>query len=143
MRCDHTGSLHRRPGRGRASAADGSLVRAELDENTCREPLTSSETGRRFAQLMEIEGPAAAERMAAGQAKAGEKVGKGPGNFPEPKSLGRARDKAAAALGLSGRAAEKAAQVVQASDSDPEGHGDLLAKMDAESLDAAHKTPTG
>lgn len=52
------------------------------------------------------------------------------GNFPQG-SEGKTRDKVAAALGVSGKAYEKANKVVEAAEKEPERFGDLPARMDA------------
>src|SRR5262249_50063798 len=74
--------------------------------------------------------------------KKGEKVGaQGGGNLPPPSgSKGKTRDKVAEAVGMSGRTYEKAKQVVEAAEADPETVGDLAEKMDKNgSVDAAHQ----
>ena len=52
------------------------LLRAERDENTCREPFLISEAVRLTESLEEFERGAAKERQQATQAKPGQKVGR-------------------------------------------------------------------
>ena len=111
---------------------------AERDENTCREPLSPTEMVELGRRLEALEKPKAAERKAATQAKPGE--GKtGAGNLPAPENSGETREKVGEALGVSGSTYAHAKEVVEAAEADPERNGDLPEKMDAESVNAAHK----
>lgn len=133
---------------------------AERDENTCRKPLSRQEMVEVGRRLEEFEKPKASERKAATQAKKGNdgKRPTGEGKLPSPENKGKTADrernanekvgndakgkttdKVAEAVGVSGRTYEKAKQVVEAAESDPETFGDLPEKMDAESVNAAHK----
>jgi ParB family chromosome partitioning protein len=116
-----------------------SALKAEYDENICRQQLSPSEVVELGRKIEELEKPKAKER----QAKAGPTGGKGAkatgsGKLPEPVK-GDTRDKVASSLGVSGRTYEKAKQVVEAAKQEPEVFGDLPEKMDAGSVDAAHK----
>ncbi len=93
-------------------------LRAERDENTCREALRPSEEVAQAERLRSLEEAEAKKRQAAAQAKPGE--GKaGAGNFPAPAEKGRTRDKVAQAVGgRSGRTEEKARAVVEAARQD-------------------------
>lgn len=113
-------------------------LKAEYDENICREPLAPTEQMALAERIEAIEKPAAAERQRATQAKPGE--GKtGGGNLPPPASKGKVREKIAGAIGMGARTYEKAKAVTKAAEADPAKYGDLPAKMDTVSVDAAHK----
>jgi hypothetical protein len=90
-------------------------LRAERDENVCRKDFTPSEAVAIGAALEGLERAEAKERQSAG----GRAGGKGSGKLPEP-SKGQTRDKVAEAVGMSGRTYEKAKEVVQAAEADPE-----------------------
>ena len=106
-------------------------MQAERDENNCREDLTPTEIVEIGRAIEALEKPKAKERQKAGGG------GTGSGKLPQPVS--RVRDKVGAALGVSGKTYEKAKQVVEAAEAEPEKFGDLPAKMDAESVHAAHE----
>lgn len=106
-------------------------LQAERDENTCREPLAPTELVALGRRLEAIEKPKAKERQKAGGGKPGS------GKLPEPEPP--TRDKVGEAVGVSGRTYEKAKQVVEAAEADPETFGDLPVQMDETSVDAAHK----
>lgn len=111
-----------------------SAMLAEQQENTCREalsPLDLVEFGRR---IEELERPKSRDRELAGHNQHTEPSGK----FPQG-STGRVRDKVGEAVGVSGRTYEKAKQVVEAAEKEPEKFGDLPAKMEAVSIHAAHQ----
>jgi ParB family chromosome partitioning protein len=115
---------------GFGQAAD--LLRAERDENTCRKDFTPTEAVAIGKALEQLEKGKARDRQEASRARKGAKVGaKGGGNLPPPSGgRGKTRDKVAAAVGMSGRTYEKAKQVVEAAEADPERFGDLTAAMD-------------
>ena len=108
-------------------------MQAERDENNCREDLTPTEIVEIGRAIEALEKPKAKERLK----DAGRAGGKASGKLPEA-STGDTRDKVGAALGVSGKTYEKAKQVVEAAEAEPEKFGDLPAKMDAESVHAAH-----
>lgn len=113
---------------------DRLALEAERSENIHRLEPTPSEKvalGRRHKRH---EGAAAKERLK----EAGRVGGKGSGKLPEA-STGDTRDKVGAAVGLSGKSYEKAEQVVEAAEGDPEKFGDLPGLMDSKSIDAAHR----
>lgn len=117
---------------------------AERDENTCREPLAKTEMVALAKRLRELEKPKAAERQTSTRAKPGEKVGSAQGGEESspptnPRENGKTREKVAAAVGTSFDTLRKAEEVTEAAESDPETFGDLPDKMDAESVNAAHK----
>ncbi len=70
------------------------ILRGELEENTCRKDFSPSEMVAIARAVRDEEQKAAKERMVAAHAS--------PGNFPEHEK-GRARDKAGAYVGVSGR----------------------------------------
>lgn len=109
-------------------------LRAELEENTCREPLTPTEIVRRGRELEMIERPEAFERERSGRNQHTEPSGKLPGG-----STGRVREKVASALNIGARTYEKAKHVVDAAESDPERFGHLPEVMDSQSVDAAYR----
>lgn len=91
------------------------LIRAERDENTCREPLLPSEEVALAERIWPAEAEAAAQREQAGKAVSDEPSG----NFPEG-TRGDTRDRVAAAIGgPSGRTLEKAKAVVEAAKQSP------------------------
>ena len=106
-------------------------LQAERDENTCREPLAPSEMVKLGEQIEAIEKPEAENRKGA---RTDTPAGKLPAG-----GAGRVRDKVGKAVGVSGKTYEKAKAVADAAKENPEAFGDLPAKMDAESVDAAHK----
>jgi len=95
------------------------IVRGEFAENTCRKDFTPSELvaiGQEIERL-EHTRERAKERMTLGKVSTGSESGK-------------ARDKVAAQLGISGRTYERAKAVVDAAEAEPEKFGKLLEQMD-------------
>jgi ParB family chromosome partitioning protein len=110
-------------------------LRAERDENTCRLDFTPSEMATLGKALEELERAAAKER----QKEGGKAGGKASGKLPEA-SRGQTREKVAEALGVSGRTYEKAKEVAEAAEAEPEKYGDLKEEMDrTRKVDPAHK----
>lgn len=110
-------------------------------------PFTVSEKVAIAQAIEEEEAIEAAKRLAATQAKPGRKVGDAQGteNFTQPKNIedshknGRAKDKAAEAVGMSRPTLAKAQEVVEAAKADP-ANADLVAEMDATGkVTPAHK----
>jgi ParB-like chromosome segregation protein Spo0J len=97
----------------------------ELAENLCRKDFSPSELVAIGRAVQELEREKARER----QVELGRSHGAPSGKFPEG-SKGQTRDKVAATLGVSGRTYEKAAQIVQAADKEPERFGHLVEEMD-------------
>lgn len=119
-------------------AADA--LRAERDENTCREQPAPTELVELGRAIEALERPEAAKRQQSTQAKPGERVGDvGGGKLPPPENKGKTREKVGEALGISGSTYEKAKRVMEAAEVAPEVFGDLPEMMDEESIDAAHK----
>lgn len=114
-------------------------LKLERDENTCRKDFTKSEAVSLGRELEKLERAKAEKRMAATQAKPGQKVGQGSGNFPEPSDRGETRDKVGAAVGMSGVTYTRAKAVVEAAESDPEKFGHLVEAMDEKSVNAAYQ----
>jgi ParB family chromosome partitioning protein len=109
------------------------ILRGEHAENVQRKDFTPSEAVAIGKALETLEKQKAEERQKAtrlvGNAKqAGD--ADGAGNLPEPSGKGQARDKVAAAVGMSGRTYDKAKAVVEAAEADPEGSGHLVEEMD-------------
>jgi ParB-like chromosome segregation protein Spo0J len=116
-------------------------LKAERDENTQRKPFTKSELGEMASRLLAIEKPAAKARQ---KDHGGTAPGKGKntcGKVPQV-SGEKSRDKVGKALGVSGKTAEKAAEVVEAAKDDPETFGDLPELMDEKGVKAAHEELT-
>jgi ParB family chromosome partitioning protein len=102
------------------------LLRAERDENTCRKDLTVSEAVALGMALEALEAKQAKQR----QQQGGRAGGKASGKLPEA-STGQTRDKVGEAVGMSGRTYDKAKEVVNAAQAEPERFGDLVEQMDA------------
>ena len=103
------------------------LLKAERDENTCREQPPATEDHALYLALLEAEQVFAKERQEAGQkagggdhrsekAKADRSVGTSHKAKPEPKS----RDRAAKATGRSEKTHRKISEVVKAAEEDPD-----------------------
>ncbi len=106
-------------------------LRAERDENTCREPFKPSEAIA-IGKLLEP-----FERDAA-KARQGERTDKHPENFTGSAG-GNAADKTAAAVGMSRPTYTKAKAVVDAAEHEPNMFGDLVDQMDkTDSVDRAY-----
>lgn len=112
-------------------------LKAERDENTCRQGLSPSEAVSIGQSLEEMEGAAARER----QRQAGEQYGIACGKFPQAiEDTGKTRDKVGAAVGMSGKTYRKAKAVVEAAEEDPDTFGDLTKLMDTTGkVDRAYK----
>ena len=92
-----------------------SAARGEFAENVCRKDFTPSELVAIGAEVERIEREDAKARMTLGKVSTGS---------------GKARDKIAARLGVSGRTYEKAKTVVEAAEAEPDKFGKLLENMD-------------
>lgn len=93
-------------------------LKAERDENTCREALRPTEAlalGERLEKMLKPE--AEKRKVEAGKAT-GRGHKKGGGNLPPP--LGKTRDAVGDAVGMSGKTYEKAKAVVKAAKENPE-----------------------
>lgn len=109
------------------------MLLAERDENTCRKDFAPSEAVAIGKMLEEIERPAAKERQGARTDL------QHSGNFPECSS-GQTRDKVGASIGMSGKTYEKAKEVIEKAESEPELFGALVEEMDQTGkVDGAHK----
>jgi N6-adenosine-specific RNA methylase IME4 len=93
------------------------IVRGELAENTHRKDFTPSEIVAIAATVEKRERELAKRRMTLGKISTGSESGK-------------ARDRIAAPLGVSGRTLEKMRAVIQAAKDDPERYGPHVAQMD-------------
>jgi ParB family chromosome partitioning protein len=106
-------------------------LRAERDENTCRKDFAPSEAVAIGRALEDLEAKQAKERQSqAGPAEGKGKKASGSGKLPEAVG-GRTRDKVGEAVGMSGKTYEKAKQVVEAAEAQPQTYGDLAEQMDA------------
>jgi hypothetical protein len=113
-------------------------LKAERDESEHRLKMKPTELVSLGRVIEAIEKPAAAERKAATQARPGEgKVGGVPG--APPKNKGKTRDRVGRALGVKGETFERAKQVVEAAEQNPDTFGDLPQKMDASSVASAYR----
>jgi ParB family chromosome partitioning protein len=111
-------------------------LKAERSENTCRKDFTRSESVALGNRLLELERPQADERR-----KSGLKRGTKPraGKLPA-REKGRVRDKVADAVGMSGKTYEKAKQVVELAEAEPELYEPIREEMDRTGkVDPAHK----
>jgi ParB family chromosome partitioning protein len=115
-------------------------LRAESEENTCRKDFSPSEAVAIGKALEELKRAEAKKRQ--GQAGPQDGQGKkasGSGNLPEAVK-GDTRDNVAEAVNMSGRTYEKAKDVVEAAEQEPEKYGDLAEQMDQTGkVDPAHK----
>ena len=115
---------------------DGLLSELFLIESNRARMKTMEQISREFTELKRIEGELATQRQEAGpnQFRGLEEI------LPEGLA-GQARDKAAAAVNLSGRTAEKLEKVVRASDSGDEVAKGVLAEVNAgtKSISAAYR----
>jgi ParB-like chromosome segregation protein Spo0J len=115
-----------------ASADDAAVaLKAEREENVCREPLKPTELVELGQRIKALEGPKAEARMLSGQPS-------GCGNLPQGPA-GKVRDKVAEAVGVSPRTWDKMEAVAEAAEEEPETFGDLPAVMDQVSVHAAHE----
>lgn len=103
-------------------------LRAERDENTCREAFAPSEAVALAQKIEPFEREAAENRMVAAGRVGG--IAKGLEKFSDP-SIGRAKDRTAAAVGMSRPTLSKAEEVVEAAQEQPDIFGDLVEQMDA------------
>lgn len=115
-----------------------SYLKAERDENTCRKDFAPSELVEIGLRIESLIKPEIGRRSIATQIKNG-KPPTALVDLPTPQNKGKTRDLVAETIGVSGSTYERAKKVTQAAKDDPEKFGDLPAKMDAESVDAAHK----
>lgn len=100
-------------------------IKAERDENTCREPLTASEIIEMGNSIEAIENPEAASRRRATQNN--DSASSSSGNFP-PQDAGKTRDKVGKSLGVSGKTYEKLKFIKE------NGIPELLAMVDAKQV---------
>lgn len=91
------------------------MLSAERDENVCRLDMTPGEKASLGMALEALERPKAQERVAATQAKPGDRVGSGKISGPTGRR-GEVRQIVGAAVGLSGTTYQRAAAVVRASE---------------------------
>jgi hypothetical protein len=103
-----------------------SALLAERDENTCRKDFTPSEAVALGKELEKLEAEAAKQR----QQEGGRLGGQGCGKLPQA-SKGKTRDKIGRVVGMSGKNYDKAKQVVDAAEADPEQFGPAKDEMDA------------
>jgi hypothetical protein len=87
------------------------LLRAERDENTCRKEMTIEERVNLGRAIEAAEASRAAARMHAGARPSG--------NFPEGPG-GETRELVGAAIGMSGRTYNKAKEIIEATELDPD-----------------------
>lgn len=113
-------------------------LKAERDENTCREPFLPTEAVAIAEQIEAMEREEAAARQAVGRPKAGEKItpGKLPGPTETPENAvsdekGRAKSRSAEVVGMGRKTLDKAQKVTAAAKADPAKFGDLPETMDA------------
>jgi hypothetical protein len=118
-----------------ASADDAAVaLKAEREENVCREPLKPTELVELGQRIKALESPKAETRMLSGD---GGQLS-GCGNLPQGPA-GKVRDRVAEAVGVSPRTWDKMEAVAEAAEEEPETFGDLPAVMDQVSVHAAHE----
>jgi N6-adenosine-specific RNA methylase IME4 len=105
------------------------LLKAERDENVCRVGFEISEAVAMGEMIAEIERPAAKERQRRSPGRPANGQPKTSGKLPDV-SKGDARDRIAAAVGMSGKTYERAKKVIDAAEREPERFGHLKAEMD-------------
>lgn len=98
------------------------IVYGEREENTARKDFVPSEAVAIRKACLELERKEAKERQ-------GTRTDKHPGNLPEG-STGRARDKSSRGTGYAARTLDKAAEIVEAAEAEPEKYARLVADMD-------------
>lgn len=109
-------------------------LRAELQENTCREPMLPSEALALAEELEALVTAQAKERQREGGRAGGKACGK------LPQASGKSRDTIGGMIGMSGRSYEKAREVKKAAEADPERFGRLMNAMDKTGkVDSAHR----
>lgn len=104
------------------------FLKAERDENTCREDFAPTEAVALGRELERLERPKAKKRQKEHGKTAPGKPKDTSGNLPEVK--GETRDKVGEGVGMSGRTYEKAKAVVEAAEAEPEKFGQLAEEMD-------------
>lgn len=105
------------------SAAD--VLRAELDENTCRKPLTPYEASRARERRATVLAPPAAAAKGHGQTAPGKSKPNASGNFPEALAEGRrTRNVAAIGTGYSGKTLDKVDRIRDAAERGVAKRGD-------------------
>jgi ParB family chromosome partitioning protein len=104
------------------------LLEAERDENTCRKDFSKTEAVALGMAIEAIEREQAKLRQRHHGGTAPGRTKNTSGNLPEV-SAGTTRDKAAEVVGMSPRTYDKAKQVVEAAEKEPEKFGDLPAAM--------------
>ena len=133
MRPDHMPNDAWYEDEARAQSEDDNplLLEKFLIEANRQRVKTPEQLGREFTELKRIEAGLAKQRQRQGKAK-----------MPDPMQAGQARDKAAAAVGLSGRTADKLAAVVLAADAGDSGARvelDALNSGESKSIDSAYR----
>lgn len=109
------------------------IIRGEYAENVVRKDFVPSETVAITRALEPIERQAAEERrratQLAGRTRGGQPIFGG-GKLPLPNQKGKTRDRVAAYVGISGRTLERAVEVVEAAEREPERFTALVEEMD-------------
>jgi N6-adenosine-specific RNA methylase IME4/ParB-like chromosome segregation protein Spo0J len=104
------------------------LLEAERDENSCRKDLTPEELVVQARRLRALEEPAAKERQRLHGGTAPNRTREHSGKVSTSVG-GRTRDRLGQALGVSGRTLDKAEEIVQAAEQEPEKFQSLLDVM--------------
>jgi hypothetical protein len=122
MRPDHSPNDAWYTDDARAEEEDNNplLLERFLIEANRQRVKTPEQIGREFTELKRIEGELAKQRQRRGKAK-----------LPDPADAGQARDKAAAAINMKPRTAEKLEKVVQAADA-----GNVTARAELDALNS-------
>jgi ParB family chromosome partitioning protein len=115
------------------------LSTAERDENTEREPMAPSELAALGLRIEEQLKPKAAEAKAAGASAGGKaRWGEAPATPKADADRVNVRKQVAETIGTGEQTYARAKKVTQKAKADPDNYGDLPAKMDDESVAAAH-----
>jgi len=101
-----------------------SILRGEFDENACRKDFAPSEWVAIRRELEPLEREAARERQEA------QDYGRGVTSENFSEVTGRALDRVAQAIGVSRPTLEKATQVINAAEQDPDRYAPLVTQMD-------------
>jgi len=119
----------------------GRALRAEADENTCREPLNAEEQvdlSERLRPFVEAEARERQQKAIRARDEKGRAVATGV-NFTQV-AEGNSRERVAAAVGASWRTLEKEREVVQAAREEPEKYGPILEKLNQDGkVDRAYR----
>lgn len=122
------------------------LLKAERDENTCREGFKPSEAVELARRLQEVYGPEAEARRRENLELGGNRPGTRDSRFPASPLAGRTDEKVAPAVGMGATKLREATAVVEAADRGVPGAAEAVEEMDKTGkVSASYKQvfPTG